>query len=84
MAKYKVEIPFRLSGKTYGAGDEITLNQAAGDRHANLGYVKEIKATSKGAAKKAATKGAAKSAAAKAKESDTATLDTTTDSDAGE
>ena len=72
MATYKVEIPFRFKGKDYGAGDEIILNKDAGDRHTNLGYVKEVKAakakaaaksTAKAGAKKGAAKGASKSAA---------------------
>ena len=84
MAKYKVENDtFRHKGKAYGIGDEITLSQSDAERFVNLGYIKEVKSTTasaKGAAKGASktAKGASKRGAAKAANTDTATLDTNT------
>jgi hypothetical protein len=57
MAKYKVNIAFRIDNVEQQVGETVTLSQKKAERYENLGYVTEVK--EKGAPSKAATKGKA-------------------------
>jgi hypothetical protein len=60
MAKYKVNLVFKIDNVEQQVGETITLSQKKAERFENLGYLTEVKekaAPSKAAAKGKAAKG---------------------------